>query len=120
MWRHQHHPGRLTTVVDRLTAAPPNRDDAVMTKPRLSIEEHRQLGMRLTAIRDELLHLNSQLDRAYPRTGPEAEPARRLDKARQAVDEARCELDHAYFREHPRQMDTTTYYPHSEDRAYRA
>ncbi|MER6602514.1 hypothetical protein [Streptomyces parvus] len=91
-----------------------------MTKPRLSIEEHRELGMRLTAIRDELLHLSTRLGNAYPRTGPEAVPARNLNTAREAVDRARSELDHAYFREHPRQTDTTAYYPHTEDRAYRA
>ena len=91
-----------------------------MTKPRLSIEEHREIGMRLAAIRDELLHLGTKLSNAYPRSGPESVPAGKLDEAREAVDAARCELDHAYFREHPQQTDTTAYYPHIEDRAYRA
>ncbi|MFJ1900490.1 hypothetical protein [Streptomyces sp. NPDC088115] len=90
-----------------------------MTKPRLTIEEHRELGGRLAAIRDELLHLHTQLSKAYPRSGPEAVPTNHLDKAYRAVEDARCELDHAYFREHPQQTDTTAYYPHAEDRAYR-
>ncbi|MFC8207978.1 hypothetical protein [[Kitasatospora] papulosa] len=90
-----------------------------MTKPRLTAEEHQQLGLRLAAIRDELLHLGTYLSNAYPRSGPEAVPARRLDEAREAVDQARCELDHAMFREHPRQGETTFYYPQTEDRAYR-
>jgi hypothetical protein len=91
-----------------------------MTKPRLTLEEHRELGLRLTAIRDELLHLGTQLSNAYPRSGPEGVPGRRLHEARRAVDQARCELDHAMFREHPREGETTVYYPHPEDRAYRA
>ncbi|MGW2845140.1 hypothetical protein [Streptomyces sp. NPDC001274] len=91
-----------------------------MTKPRLTVEEHAALGLRLAAIRDELLHLGTQLSNAYPRTGLEAKPAHLLDTALRSVDEARCELDHAYFREHPRETDTTVYYPHAEDRVYRA
>lgn len=91
-----------------------------MTKPRLTVEEHQQLGLRLAAIRDELLHLHVHLSGAYPRTGPEAMPARKLDEARAAVDQARCELDHALFREHPNDGETTFYYPQQEDRAYRA
>lgn len=91
-----------------------------MTKPRLTVEEHQQLGLRLAAIRDELLHLGTQLTNAYPRSGLEAVPARRLDEARVAVDQARCELDHALFREHRAWTDTTVYYPHPEDRAYRS
>ena len=90
-----------------------------MTKPRLTIEEHQQLGLRLAAIRDELLHLGTDLMNAYPRSGPEAVPAQKLTAAREAVDQARCELDNAMFREHPRQGETTFYYPQSEDRAYR-
>ncbi|HBF82622.1 MAG TPA: hypothetical protein DD420_22625 [Streptomyces sp.] len=90
-----------------------------MTKPKLTLEEHAALGLRLAAIRDELLHLHTQLSGAYPRTGPEAVPGRKLDMARRAVDQARCELDHAMFREHPVQGETTVYYPHPEDRAYR-
>ncbi|WP_392838730.1 hypothetical protein [Streptomyces sp. LN500] len=87
-----------------------------MTKPRLTFEEHTDLGLRLAAIRDELLHMHTQLANAYPRTGLEGVPGRKLNQAREAVDEARCELDHALFREHPRQGETTVYYPHPEDR----
>ncbi|MFF2731813.1 hypothetical protein ACFVS9_28380 [Streptomyces sp. NPDC058008] len=90
-----------------------------MTKPRLSAEEHQQLGLRLAAIRDELLHLGTDLMNAYPKYGPEAVPARRLTAAYEAVDQARCELDNLMFREHPRQGETTFYYPQTEDRAYR-
>jgi hypothetical protein len=91
-----------------------------MTKPRLSIEEHRKLGLRLAVVRDELLHLGTQLTNAYSRSGPEAVPASKLDEALAAVELARSELDNAYFREHPQQTDTTAYYPHAEDRAHQA
>jgi hypothetical protein len=90
-----------------------------MTKPRLTLEEHQQLGLRLAAIRDELLHLHVQLENAYPRSGLEAVPAQKLNVAYTAVDQARCELDHALFREHPRDGETAFYYPQTEDRAYR-
>ncbi|MBT2401507.1 hypothetical protein [Streptomyces sp. ISL-100] len=88
-----------------------------MTKPRLTLLEHATLGERLAAMRDELLHLHVLLDNAYPKTGHEGAPARSLEKAQRAIDDARTHLDHAVFREYPRHASTALYYPHREDRA---
>lgn len=87
-----------------------------MTKPRLSLEEHEELGATLAAIHDELVHRVTQLSNAYPRSGLEGAPYRKLKAAEEALNQARAELDHALFREYPRTGDTTTYYPHPEDR----
>lgn len=88
-----------------------------MTKPRLTADEHTHLGHRLAAMRDELTTLYVQLANAYPQTGLEAASARKLEKARQAIDDARGDLENALYREHPEQAATSVYYPHPEDRA---
>lgn len=87
-----------------------------MTKPRLTLEEHEELGRTLAAINTELVHRVTQIANAYPRSGMEGEPYRRLKAAEQALSEARASLDNALFREHPHEGETTFYYPHTEDR----
>ncbi|CAL9467541.1 hypothetical protein [Streptomyces sp. enrichment culture] len=87
-----------------------------MTKPRMSLEEHEDLGRTLAAIHTELVHRVTQLANAYPRSGVEGEPYRKLRAAEQALNQARASLDHALFRDHPRAGETTIYYPHPEDR----
>ncbi|MEV7427004.1 hypothetical protein [Streptomyces sp. NPDC091212] len=87
-----------------------------MTKPRLTLEEHEDLGRTLADIRDEVQHRVIQLANAYPRTGMEGAAYRRLSKALTEIEAARTELDHAMFREHPSDGETTIYYPHQEDR----
>ncbi|WP_411091361.1 hypothetical protein [Streptomyces sp. 049-1] len=86
-------------------------------KARLSPQAHTELGHALAAIRDELGRRATQLHNAYPRTGHEATPARKLTSAVRAIDNARNNLDNALFREHPRTATTTAYYPNAEDRA---
>ncbi|WP_406360337.1 hypothetical protein OID55_11000 [Streptomyces sp. NBC_00715] len=88
-----------------------------MTKPRLTLEEHTDLGRTLAGIRDELLHRATQIAHAYPRSGVEGAPYKRLQAALHELDIARTELDHALFREHPHTGETTIYYPHPEDRS---
>lgn len=85
-------------------------------KPKLTHDEHAEMGLTLASIRDELLHRSVQLANAYPQSGPPALPAKKLDAAIRAIDEARSELENALFREHPETAQTTVYYPHSEDR----
>lgn len=87
-----------------------------MAKPRLTHGQHADIGRTLAAIRDELTHRTGQLKNAYPQTGPEALPARKVTAATRALDEARSALDSALFREHPDTAETTVYYPHPEDR----
>lgn len=88
-----------------------------MTKSRLSQEQHTELGRALAAIHDELIHRTVQLDNAYPVAGPEAVPARKLDAAIRAVNQARNALENALFNEHPNTATTRTYYPPPQDRA---
>ncbi|HBF84961.1 MAG TPA: hypothetical protein DD420_35045 [Streptomyces sp.] len=84
------------------------------SKPKLTADEHADLGKRLAAVRNELQVLEVQLGNAYPRSGPQAAPARNLEKARKAIDKARCDLENALFHEHPEQAQTTVYYPPRE------
>lgn len=85
-------------------------------KPKLTFEEHAEMGLALASIRNELLHRHVQLANAYPRSGQPAVPARKLDAAIGAIDEARSELEDALFREYPETAQTTVYYPQPEDR----
>jgi hypothetical protein len=90
---------------------------ALVTKPRLTQTEHIELGRALAGVHDELVHRKVQLRNAYPQTGPEAEPAREIEKALGALRKARSALENLAFREHPDTAATTDYYPHPEDRA---
>jgi hypothetical protein len=85
-------------------------------KPRLSPQHHADMGHALAAVRDELAHRSTQLKNAYPQTGAEALPARKLRTASRAIDDARGALEDALFREHPDKAETTVYYPYPEDR----
>lgn len=89
-----------------------------MPKPRLSPQQHTDMGTALAAIRDELARRLTQLRNAYPQTGHESTPARKLASALSAVDNARNDLDSALFREHPAEATTTAYYPNPEDRTW--
>lgn len=80
-----------------------------MTKPRLTFEEHDQLGGQLAAIRRELHDLNMQLLRAYPRSGTEAKPAKRIEEARRTLGEALHALENCLYDEHPQQANTDVY-----------
>lgn len=76
------------------------------------------MGTRLALLRNELVRIDVELSRAYPRSGPEAEPARCLDGARQAIDKARRELEYLLYEEHPREAATSVYYSGAAERAY--
>lgn len=80
-----------------------------MTKPRLTFEEHDRLGGRLAEIRHELLTLSTQLSNAYPRSGRESVPAKKLAEARQVLGEALHSLEDRLYEEHPRQASTDVY-----------
>lgn len=85
------------------------RDGAIMTKPRLTFEEHDQLGAHIAHMRHELLSLEIQLGRAYPKTGREAVPAQRLADARQVLALALDSLEDRLYDEHPRHASTDVY-----------
>lgn len=80
-------------------------------KPKLTFEEHVEMGQVLASLRDELQTRHVQLSNAYPQSGPSAAAARKLQRAKLAVEEARTELENALYREHPEQAETAVYYP---------
>ncbi|MGW3571847.1 hypothetical protein ACWDSL_49605 [Streptomyces sp. NPDC000941] len=81
-----------------------------MTKPRLTEQEHVEIGRMLAAMQRQLNSLHVQLENAYPRQGFEGAPARKVGLVGRALEIARCELDHALFRDHPN-ASTSVYYP---------
>ncbi|MGV9282131.1 hypothetical protein [Streptomyces sp. NPDC003730] len=83
-----------------------------MTKPGFTAEEHFEVGQQLAHMFNELVHLEVRLDNAYPRTGVEAEPLRRIQDARQALRRARSALEDALYRDHPEPVaNTEVYFP---------
>lgn len=86
-------------------------------KPRLTLEEHKELGQALAGMEDELRHRSIQLDHAYPRGGREEAPARYVQQALEGLRAARTALDHMHFAEHGDAGCVHTYYPADRDRA---
>ncbi|WP_331728793.1 hypothetical protein OG693_39430 (plasmid) [Streptomyces sp. NBC_01259] len=80
-----------------------------MTKPRLTFEEHDEFGGRLAAVREELRILSLHLSNAYPRSGPESVPAKKIEEARRTLGEALDSLETCLYDEHPRQASTDVY-----------
>ncbi|MEV0981888.1 hypothetical protein [Streptomyces sp. NPDC049915] len=72
-----------------------------MTKPRLSEEEHAEIGKQLARMQRELARVGTKLANSYPRSGPEAQPMRRITATEEALREARYALENALFRDHP-------------------
>ncbi|MET9053265.1 hypothetical protein ABZW50_19185 [Streptomyces bacillaris] len=85
-----------------------------MTKPRLTVEEHTQLGAHLAKISRELTPLTVQVANAYPKSGPDSTPVRHLQQALDALNKARSALDDALLREHPQEGKPAMYYPPAE------
>ncbi|MGO1025650.1 hypothetical protein ACTOXX_34305 [Streptomyces rubiginosohelvolus] len=80
-----------------------------MTKPRLTYAQHDELGGRLAAMRSELLALQIQLMNAYPRSGRESVPGKRLEQARHLLGEALDELENCLYDEHPHEASLYVY-----------
>ncbi|MFJ2279259.1 hypothetical protein ACIOEZ_34485 [Streptomyces sp. NPDC087866] len=80
-----------------------------MTKPRLTFEEHDQLGGQLAAIRRELRLISLKLSNAYPRSGRESEPAKKVEEARQVLTVALHRLEDRLYEEHPHLANTDVY-----------
>lgn len=87
-----------------------------MAKPRFTFEEHVEMGRMLAAITNDLTQRAVQVGNAYPGSGREGVPGKKLHAAVKALSGARSALDDALFREYPDQAETTVYYPHAEDR----
>ncbi|WP_228981453.1 hypothetical protein [Streptomyces sp. DH12] len=86
-------------------------------KPRFTLDQHAEMGRTLAGLRDELAHRRTALLNAYPRSGPEAAPARHLADAIEAVDKARSALEDLHYAETPDIASTGTYWPQAENRA---
>ncbi|MEV5383015.1 hypothetical protein [Streptomyces sp. NPDC052721] len=81
-----------------------------MTKPRLTEEEHLQIGKQLARMQTELATLHSKLGNAYPLQGREGQPLRKLDKVENTLRDLRYALENALISDHP-QADTSVYFP---------
>ncbi|MFF3565716.1 hypothetical protein ACFYXS_37385 [Streptomyces sp. NPDC002574] len=57
------------------------------------------------------------VDKAYPSSGPEGIPHKKVGAALRTLDEARSALEILLSREHPDAAETTVYYPYPEDRS---
>jgi hypothetical protein len=85
--------------------------------PRLTLEEHQDLGLSLACVRDELQKRTIQLANAYPHAGPEAVPEELLKEALKTLESVRYELDKMMFHEYPDDGTPNVYYPEDEQRA---
>lgn len=79
-----------------------------MRKTGLSLEQHARIGLRLSAIRDELVTLGVEIANAYPK----ADKLNRLSHADEHVDKLRSALDDKLAIEFPDDWKSSTYYPH--------
>jgi hypothetical protein len=83
-----------------------------MTKPRLTKEEHAEIGKQLARMQRELAHLYTKLAGAYPLQGAEGTPLRKVKAVEDKLSDARYALENALFRDHP-EADTSVYFPKS-------
>ncbi|MER6738232.1 hypothetical protein [Streptomyces puniciscabiei] len=81
-----------------------------MTKPRLTKEEHVEIGRQLAIMQSQLAHLHTKLANAYPLQGKEATPMRKVGAVEKALEAARYALENALFDDHP-EADTSVYFP---------
>ena len=81
-----------------------------MTKPRLTEEEHAEIGKQLAQMQSELAHLHVKIGNAYPLQGAEGMPLKRAKAAEEALRDARYALENALFRDHP-EASTSVYFP---------
>lgn len=81
-----------------------------MTKPRLTAEEHAEIGRQLAQMQRDMVRLQVQLSNAYPRTGIEAEPLRTIEAVENALRTARHALEDALYRDHRPPVANTDVY----------
>ncbi|MGW2692358.1 hypothetical protein ACWC3Y_10910 [Streptomyces sp. NPDC001296] len=81
-----------------------------MTKPRLTEDQHAEIGKRLDRMQSELAHLHTKLGNAYPLQGLEAAPMKKIGIVEKALQDARYALENALFRDHP-DATTSVYFP---------
>lgn len=79
-------------------------------RPPLSLDEHRQLGLELSEMRNRMVTLAVDLSGRYRQT----RSPRRALRAQAALDDLRSELDNQLLRDHPDDFEPRVYYrPHS-------
>jgi len=86
-------------------------------KTPTTLDEHRQLGLALAGMRDELMRISVWLANGHL---PKAHPVvRHLNAAYNRIDEARCDLENEMYDHHDGQpgVSTDIYYPDKEQRA---
>jgi hypothetical protein len=86
----------------------------------LTLDEHRQLGLTLAVMRDELVSIDVWLSNEHL---PKSHPAvRRLEAAVKRIDAARSDLEEFMYDHHDdeRGVNTWVYYPDPADRKARS
>lgn len=78
-----------------------------MKKPRLTMQQHVQVGKDLREIHAKLLSVGITVSNAYPLRH---DAVRLSERARKNLSELRSELEEAMFLEHP-SASTKVYYP---------
>lgn len=81
-----------------------------MTKPRLTHEQHIELGRELHELRNRVQQLGVEVSNAFPLSGREGRPGRKLLAAAEALDTARSDLENLMLADHPA-ADVGVYYP---------
>lgn len=85
-----------------------------MAKPGLSYERHVEIGQQLFEMQEELTHLVTEIDNAYPLSARYSIAIRR---AASALSGARSEGDSQLARDHRDQFDPAVYYGDSRRRS---
>jgi hypothetical protein len=79
-------------------------------KPRLTFEQHVEMGETLAAMSGDLVDREVLVGNAFAKGGRSGLPARKLHAARAAIDQARAELENMMLDDFP-EADTSVYYP---------
>lgn len=82
---------------------------------QMSVAEHLVLGQRLAQLRHDLTGASLALQRHG--VGVTSAHQKRLQRAEDAVDEIRSDMDARACREHPHEFDTHWYYPGQPSRS---
>jgi hypothetical protein len=83
-----------------------------MKKPPLTIQRHKEIGARLSEIRDWLVSLSCEVQNTYGKT---SRPGRLAEQALLSISRLRHQLDEQCYRDCPKEKDTIHfYYPNAQ------
>lgn len=81
-------------------------------KKGLTLEEHQEIGRKLSMIHNELCHISVKVGNSYPKTSKVGKLAHKVFSGFGNKDliNFRCELDSELYKEHREQANTQVYY----------